>query len=263
MLTFVKVIDAPQNGGQNYLANQPDNKLYQHYVSDQSTAWQVNAQISFADYDALSWITPPEVCMTPREVSHIGVKTFPQLGAVGFYRLKYRDVSTVVVPLHPEKTDKTTAPVLSAVYNEDLGTISYTITPGQDDGMTYECYRIELECGDLVVSHVVYELSGEFKIPEQKGTFLCYAIGYTQEGQICSKDSNVISLELPGRTVDKGAEFATHQELTAAIDTASAAVDNELENIKAAQIQVVDGKLQVTIDGTTYLIAQEEGDSVG
>ena len=45
---------------------------------------------------------------------------------------------------------------------------------------------------------------------------------------------------------------------------ASGGVFTELANIKAAQIQVVDGKLQVTIDGTTYLIAQEqeEGGSV-
>jgi hypothetical protein len=39
----------------------------------------------------------------------------------------------------------------------------------------------------------------------------------------------------------------------------SGGIFEEIEKIKEAQIRVVDGKLQVTINGKTYLIAQEDG----
>lgn len=227
-LNFIKSFAGPQNGMQNFLANQPDNSLYQHYVSDKHTPWQVHTQITLADYDNLAWSSPPEVCMTPREVRHIGVKSFPQLGAVGFYRLRYRDLSRVVVPLHPNK-EKNTAPVLSLSLDADRKVLSYTITASDEEKVVYDCYRIELECDGRTVSHVVYELSGELEVPEQAGTFLCHAIGYLQEGQICSKDSNVMTLDLPGNPKARNANFTDKQELADAIANVHIDVDQALD----------------------------------
>lgn len=227
-LNFIKSFVGSKNGIQNFLANQPDNSLYQHYVSDKHTPWQVHAKITFADYDSLSWSNPPEVCMTPREVRHIGVKSFPQLGAIGFYRLRYRDLSRVVVPLHPDK-EKNLAPVLSLALGADRKILSYTITAPDEKEVDYDCYRIELECNGRTESHVVYELSGELEVPEQKGTFLCHAIGYLQEGQICSKDSNVISLDLPGNPKARNANFADKQKLAEAIANVHIDVDSALD----------------------------------
>lgn len=215
-LNFVKTILPPENGEQDFLANQPDNSLYQHYVSVKHTPWQKHAQITLANYDTLTWSDSPEVCMTPREVRHIGVKTFPQLGAIGFYRLLYRDVSRVVVPLHPEK-DKSTAPVLAMTMDSTRKVLSYTITPPDAKKVVYDCYRIELECGSRTVSHVVYELSGELEIPEQAGTFLCHAIGYLQEGQICSEDSNAVTLDCPGNPRSRNANFIDQEQMKEAL----------------------------------------------
>lgn len=227
-LNFVKNFDAPQNGVQNFLANQPDNSLYQHFVTGKHTPWQVKTQITLADYDNLAWSTVPEVCMTPREVKRIGVKTFPQLGAVGFYRLLYRDSSRVVVPLHPEK-DKSTAPTVSLVLNDENKTISYSITPPDNQKAAYDCYRIELECNGRTVSHIVYELSGTFEVPEQEGSYQCFVVGYLQEGQICSKDSNVISLDLPGNPRARNANFTDRAELEEAIANVHIDVDSALD----------------------------------
>lgn len=227
-LNFIKSFAGPQNGMQNFLANQPDNSLYQHYASNNHTPWQVHTQITLADYDNLSWSSSPEVCMTPREVRHIGVKSFPQLGAIGFYRLRYRDLSRVVVPLHPDK-EKNVAPVLSLSLDADRKVLSYTITAPDEKEVKYDCYRIDLECNGRTVSHVVYELSGELEVPEQEGTFLCHAIGYLQEGQICSEDSNVISLDLPGNPKARNANFTDKQELAEAIANVHIDVDSALD----------------------------------
>lgn len=227
-LNFIKSFAGPQNGMQNFLANQPDNSLYQHYASNNHTPWQVHTQITLADYDNLSWSSSPEVCMTPREVRHIGVKSFPQLGAIGFYRLRYRDLSRVVVPLHPDK-EKNVAPVLSLSLDADRKVLSYTITAPDEKEVKYDCYRIDLECNGRTVSHVVYELSGELEVPEQEGTFLCRAIGYLQEGQICSEDSNVISLDLPGNPKARNANFTDKQELAEAIANVHIDVDSALD----------------------------------
>ncbi|MCH3999928.1 MAG: hypothetical protein LKF15_00055 [Lachnospiraceae bacterium] len=234
-LTFEKVITAPRSGTQNFLANQPDNSLYQHYVSEKYTPWQVHTQITLADYDTLSWSDPPEVCMTPREVRHIGVKTFPQLGAIGFYRLRYRDSSRIVVPLHPVKSGKRTAPELSVVLNKTTGSISYAITPAED--ITYDCYRIEMECGNLSYSHVVYELSGEFTAPDKAGTFRCFVIGYLQEGQICSKDSSVTDLEIPATSASEKKKYTI--EDIAELDNRISGLENGTSS--ASQKEIIYG----------------------
>ena len=198
-LNFEKVISAASNGTQNFLGNEPDGNLYHYYVTDEKTSRERYASPEYADYDSLSWSEPADVCMTPREVQHIGVKNFPQIGSIGFYRLAYLDRSRVMVPLHVKK-DKQEQPVLEAAADESTKTIVFTITPPAN--VSYDCYRIEMVRGPMVISHIAYEHMITVPYPEAKGEYQCFAIGYLQEGQICSKDSNAVTLTLPGNIID-------------------------------------------------------------
>lgn len=224
-LNFVKVVSAADNGTQNFLGNEPSGDLYQYYVTDQKTSREVHSALEYANYDSMTWSDPPDVCMTPREVQRIGVKNFPQIGSIGFYRLAYLDRSRIMVPLHIKK-EKQEQPVLEAAADEDTKTITFTITP--PDKVSYDCYRIEMVNGPSVISHITYENTVTVPYPEAAGEYQCFAIGYLKEGQICSKDSNALVLNLSGNSKDVNAKFCSKQELTDAIDSVRVTVDSAL-----------------------------------
>ena len=84
--------------------------------------------------------------------------------------------------------------------NED-GSITFTITPPEQPN--YDCYRIVMEYGIYTEERITYDLELTLPKPKISGTYSCWAVGYGEEGQRYSKESNLVTLLLPG----EGEEF--------------------------------------------------------
>ena len=149
---------------------------------------------SYNDYDEVIWNDPDQrIC--GNRIERLGVKAFPDIGAIAFYRIKYRNITRIVAPVNKKNTKKT-APELEAQINTD-GSVVFTITPPEEP--TYACYRVVMQNGIYEEDHITYDLVCTADKPKITGIYKCFAIGYGKEGQLLSKDSNVITLTLKGK----------------------------------------------------------------
>ena len=226
-----------------------DGELVQYYVLPSSMTEEdknthaigiydeENKSWSYTDYDEVQWNTPGQRIAGNR-LERLGVKTFPDVGAIAFYKIAFRDISRIVAPVNP-KNEKTDAPKLSAVQNSD-GTITFTITPPEKT--EYRCYRLVIMDGAFSVDHISYDLTFAVDPPIVSGTYDCFCIGFPDEGQYCSKDSNVIRLSITGKESTYEEPYYSKDDLDALkirladtyskkeIDDALAALNAKLED---------------------------------
>lgn len=150
---------------------------------------------SYHDYPEVEWSAPGQrIC--GNRIERLGVKAFPAVGAIAFYKLMHRKITRIVAPVN-RKSKKQTEPVLEAAVNAD-GTVTFTITP--PDKPEYACYRIVMQNGIYIEEYITYDLVFTAPAPHITGEYRCYAVGYGDEGQLLSRDSNVILLTLTGRS---------------------------------------------------------------
>lgn len=149
---------------------------------------------SYTEYPSITWNASKQRIYGGK-VDFLGVKAFPGIGSFAFYRLSHRKITRIVIPVN-KQTNEQNAPTLSAEVNSDW-TTTFTITPPKEP--EYECYRIVMDYDIYSEEWITYEL--EFTAPQPKitGEYRCYAIGYGSEGQLFSRDSNVVVLDLVGR----------------------------------------------------------------
>ena len=101
--------------------SQGDKKTYAIGVYDKDTR-----SYSYNDYDEVTWQEPGQrIC--GNAIERLGVKAFPTMGAIAFYKLLHRKITRIVVPVN-RKGNAGKAPVLVAVENAD-GTVTLTVTP--------------------------------------------------------------------------------------------------------------------------------------
>jgi hypothetical protein len=157
-----------------------------------------NIHYKYNDYDELKW-GKPGARITRRRIDRLGVKAFPNIGAIAHYKLAYQNLSKIIAPVN-YKRKKTKAPVLAAHINSD-DSVTFTITPplqDSEDGISYQCYRITLQLDLNRLEYITYDT--ELTIPKVlvTGKYTAYATGYVNEGEVCSDDSNEIELNLSG-----------------------------------------------------------------
>ena len=169
---------------------QGDKKTYAIGVLDEDSR-----TYSYYDYPDLVWEKPGQrIC--GNHIERLGVKAFPGVGAIAFYKLMHRKITRIVAPVN-RKNKKQEAPMLSAVANLD-GTVTFTITP--PDEPEYSCYRIVMQNDIYIEEYITYEKELTVPAPKVSGEYRCYAVGYGEEGQLLSRDSNLIILALAGRS---------------------------------------------------------------
>ena len=168
--------------------SQGDKKTYAIGVYDRESQ-----SYSYNDYDEVTWEEPGQrIC--GNAIERLGVKAFPTMGAIAFYKLLHRKITRIVVPVN-RKGNAGKAPVLAAVENPD-GTVTFTVTPPEKQ--EYECYRIVMQSGVYAEDYITYETELTVSRPRVTGEYQCYAVGYGEEGQLYSQNSNMITLFLIG-----------------------------------------------------------------
>ena len=174
-----------------FMGNEPNNELVQYYVVP-TTSMQEDKQskVVLSDYDELSWGNKRRR-LTARKISNLGIKTFPTYGAIGFFTYKYGERSMILCPVNNNHT-KFIAPTISM---KNTGTqLEFTITC--PDTITYYCYRIIIRQGDFAVEYITYDLKLTVPIPDVKGNYEIFCIGYINEGEAISYDSNILTLHI-------------------------------------------------------------------
>ena len=166
-----------------------DGELVQYFI-DGNFARDKRTMLQLANYDSAKWDTLKRR-LTARSVSKIGVKAFPGVGSIAHFKYLYNGRSMILCPVNYNKT-KFTSPILSMQHSTN--SITFTITPPKD--ITYECYRIILEHEQFAYEYVTYELSLTIPKPDVKGNYNIYCIGYENEGEAISYDSNIISFKV-------------------------------------------------------------------
>lgn len=187
---------------------QGDKNTYAIGVYDENTK-----SYTYTDYPSTVWSLPGQR-ITNTRVDRLGVKAFPGMGAFAFYKLAHRKITRIVIPVN-QRREGDNAPTLSAVINAD-GTTTFNITPPEKP--EYECYRIVMEYDIYAEEWITYET--EFTAPKPKitGQYRCYAVGYGEEGQLYSKESNTLVLDLTGEHSTFVRPYYTTDELNEMLD---------------------------------------------
>ena len=167
----------------------------------------------YTDYPEVVWGEPDQrIC--GNRIERLGVKAFPAIGAIAFYKLMHRKITRIVAPVN-KKSKKQEAPTLAAEVNQD-GTVTFTITP--PDKPQYACYRIVMQYDIYLEEYVTYDLELTVPPPHISGEYRCFAVGYGDEGQLLSRDSNVIILTLTGKSDTFQRPYYMKSELQAAAE---------------------------------------------
>lgn len=188
-----------------FMGNEPDNELVQYYIVPDTAAQEdKKSNVVLSNYDELVWSNKKKR-LTARKIRDLGIKTFPTYGAIGFFTYQYTPRSLILCPVN-NHSRKFEAPTLEMIDNGD--TLTFNI--GAPEDITYECYRIILRCNEFAYEYITYDLSVTVPIPEVKGTYDIYCIGYENEGEAVSDDSNFLTL-----TVTEGLDtFAPKPEMS-------------------------------------------------
>lgn len=184
---------------------QGDKNTYAIGVFDKGTR-----SYSYAEYSEVVWNEPGQrIC--GNRIERLGVKAFPAVGSIAFYKLMHRKITRIVAPVNRKKA-KNEAPTLEATVNAD-GSVTFTITPPEKP--EYSCYRIVMEYDIYSEEYVTYDLELTVPAPGISGEYKCRAIGYGDEGQMLSKDSNVITLALIGQSDSFERPYYSKAEMSA------------------------------------------------
>ena len=88
-----------------------------------------------------------------------------------------------------------------------------------------------MQNGEFSEDHITYDLEITVDMPAVSGTYECYAYGYLSEGQDRSKDSNVLHLDLTGKTDSYERPYYMKSELSGLF-----------ERIRALEEEVMDAR---------------------
>lgn len=204
-----------ETGAQPFICHEKDSKLYNYYMSD-DRAMDASATAPLGQYDSVVFENESR-SLTTKAVSRIGIKGFPGIGAIGFYKDAYSDNSLVVAPIHTDR-DKTNAPVLKTVEVVD-GKLHIVIEPPA--GMSYQCYRVVVRQDPFAFEYITYKTDYTVDLPTVRGEYYAYCIGYDESTGAVSEDSNELPLTIETGTNGWAPYFETVDDLERRVDILS------------------------------------------
>lgn len=168
------------------IGNEPDNTVTKFFIEAQRQGNEVDTVV-LSDYDNLNFVRVDSQ-MSSQAVSNIGIKSFPQIGTIGFYTLKYENRSLILAPIYTT-SKKRNAPTLTITNNS--GTLLITLSNPKD--VVYDCYRIVVRNGYFTEEYISYERQISIPAPVAPGSYTVSAFGYLNE-QLASVESELHEL---------------------------------------------------------------------
>ena len=212
---------APSVTEQTYITHEPKGELYAHYTKENITREKLSKYVPYLNYPDIKFEKKASAGMTLHRVNKIGVKAFPGLGSYGFFKDAYTGLSNVVIPIHTNKS-LSESPKLEMKIKEN--SLLFTITNPNSGTHDYKCYRVVLSLDEFSYEYITYESKLECPLPEVKGTYSIYCVGYLNEGSQVSEHSNILTYTATeGRdsfAIASKYNYATLAEMTAALEEA-------------------------------------------
>lgn len=213
-------------GAQPFISHEPNSILYNYYINN-GRAMDKNTSINNGSYDEVAF-ADEQRHLTTKAVSRMGIKNFPGIGGIGFYKDLYSDESRILAPIH--STQKAyNAPILKTLEIVD-DKLHIVITP--PDNIKYTCYRIVVRQNAFAFEYIVYSTDYYVELPTVKGDYIAYCMGYDEDNGTVSEDSNELTLNV-----------------SAGIDTWSPYFESvaSLEQ-KVTSLETVDDDLEISIN---------------
>ncbi len=185
-LSDSSIVDDPIIAAEACISNEAqDNEIIQYHINDNVAADRAGYIVE-SDYDALT-LKQKTARLTSRAVSKIGIKNFPGLGSYGFFKYFYTGDSKVLIPINAYNK-RMPAPVI--VVTPGASSINVVIT--EPTSIDYLSFKIIFKNGEFKYEYTTYDNSVDLPLPLVKGTYDIYCIGYVNEGERVSINSNVV-----------------------------------------------------------------------
>lgn len=171
-LTFEFEKELDQNYLKACVCHQPDNQVILVGIEQD---FQRNEMVkpTLGDYTNLPWAYAPAV-MTSQKILNLSVISYPQIGGIGFYTLKYENRSVILAPLITDE-DRYIAPTMTIDITSEI-----TFNISDPDTVSYDCYRIVIREGYFATEYVTYDK--QLTIPfEDLANKEIYLMGYLEE----------------------------------------------------------------------------------
>lgn len=216
-----------QTGDQPFICHEKDSKLYNYYIRDER-ALDKSAQALYGIYNNVTF-SDENNSLTTRAVSRIGIKNFPGIGGIGFYKDAYSDESHIVSPIHTEEK-RYEAPVLEVVEIVD-NMLHFVVSP--PDSLKYTCYRVVVKQKFFAFEYITYKTDYYADVPTVKGEYICHCIGYDENNGTVSLPSNELSLLVAEGTDGWAPDFTDLSQIAERLDN----IEKEIKNYTDEEIQ--------------------------
>lgn len=213
-------------GAQPQICHEPNSSIYNYFIREER-ALDTHSEHVFGQYDNITFVDE-ERHLTTRAVDRIGIKNFPGIGGIGFYRDVYSDESHAVVPIHVS-VQRLNAPVLKSVTVED-NMLHIIIAPPDD--ITYDCYRVVVRQDAFAFEYIVYKIDYRVDLPTVTGAYQCYCIGYDESTGVVSEPSNEVELILENGNPD----WKPYIPSIGDIERRVATIEDEIQNYPDEEI---------------------------
>ena len=187
ILKYEKDLDA---GSQPFIAHEPDSILYNYYI-DEERAMDKNTDINAGDYTDVTF-NNEERHLTTKAITRIGVKNFPGIGGIGYYKDAYSDECLIAAPIHA-KRELIGVPMLKTV--EVVGDKLHIVIDSPDN-VDYNCYRVIVRQKAFAFEYILYKTDYFVDLPTVKGDYICFCFGYDEDNDKISENSNELSLTI-------------------------------------------------------------------
>jgi len=163
------------DGQLTFLGQEPDGLLIEYFMTSKKVH-NKEAASELGQFGSLDFISKPDK-LTAQPVKDFGIKSFPHMGAYGFYTPLYHPTSIVVIPIN-RKGEEKAAPEVTIT---DTGTTIHVEIVGD-----YTCYRVAVRLDAVATEFITYATSFDF-VPMYTGDCIITVTGHSNEISVTSK----------------------------------------------------------------------------
>lgn len=175
-------------GSQPFISHEPDSVIYNYFV-DNEMALDKNGTSNFGDYSDITFDNEARH-LTSKAVTRIGIKNFPGIGGMGYYKDAYSDDCGIIVPIHVRR-QTLGKPMLQKI--EIVGDkLHIVIAPPEN--MEYDCYRVVVRQDYFAFEYITYKTEAFVDVPTVMGEYNAYCFGYDESTGVISEYSNELPL---------------------------------------------------------------------
>ncbi len=248
VLTFTELADLRADGQLIQMGHEPNNELIQYFRKNDRIQNDM-AEPNKGNYTGL--VFDPITNRVPtKPYTLFGIKTFPKMGAYGWFRTKYEHITHILVPLVSPQV-RYAPPTFT--FTQTSTTVQITIVP--PGSVEYDCYRILFRNGYFATEYITYDTFADVPKPAT-GEYELYIIGYRSTGEISEETPRqAITIVNPTPTPVAGPVYSVNSELPDIIGNIYLPANKvpvdveslEADNVEDAIVEVDDVGITVTL----------------